>query len=50
MSGLFTLSLDRDSAAAEPFDGCQDVVGGLGPAERLGVRIARVDVGGDGGL
>ena len=47
---LCTLCLDGDGAAAEPFDGGQDVVGGLGPAERLGIGIAGVDVGGDGGL
>ncbi len=47
---LFTLGLNHDGAAAKPFDGGQDVVGGFGPAEGLGVGIAGVDVGGDGGL
>jgi hypothetical protein len=47
---LFTLGLDRDGAATKPFDGGQDIVGGFGPAEGLGVGIAGVDVGGDSGL
>ena len=47
---LSTLGLDGDRAVTKPFDGGQDVVGGFGPAEGLGVGIAGVDVGGDGGL
>src|SRR5258708_1292637 len=47
---LFTLGLNHDGAAAKPFDGGQDVVGGFGPAKGLGVGIAGVDVNGDGGL
>jgi hypothetical protein len=47
---LFTLGLDRDRAVTKPFDGGQDIVGGFGPAEGLGVGIAGVDVGGDSGL
>src|SRR6267143_801660 len=47
---LFTLGLNHDGAAAKPFDGGQDVVGGFGPAKGLGVGIAGVDEGGDGGL
>src|SRR6266404_7443078 len=47
---LSTLGVDGDRAVTKPFDGGQDVVGGFGPAKRLGVGIAGVDVGGDGGL
>ena len=47
---LSTLGVDRDSALTKPFDGGQDVVGGFGPAKGLGVGIAGVDVGRDGGL
>ncbi len=47
---LSTLGLDGDCAVTKPFDGGQDVVGGFGPAKGLGVGIAGVDVGGDGGL
>src|SRR5512147_1179015 len=45
---LSTLSLDGEGAAAEPFDGREDIIGGFGPAERLGVGIAGIDIGGDG--
>src|SRR5438876_7775679 len=47
---LSTVGLDGDRAVTKPFDGGQDVVGGFGPAKGLGVGIAGVDVGGDGGL
>src|ERR1700738_367874 len=47
---LSTLAVARDRAVTKPFDGGQDVVGGFGPAKGLGVGIAGVDVGGDGGL
>src|SRR6266478_427596 len=47
---LSTMGLDGDRAVTKPFDGGQDVVGGFGPAKGLGVGIAGVDVGGDGGL
>src|SRR6266446_6367270 len=47
---LSTLGVDRDRAVTKPFDGGQDVVGGFGPAKGLGVGIAGVDVGRDGGL
>ena len=47
---LSTLSLDGEGTAAKPFDGREDVVGGLGPAEGLGVGVAGVDIGGDGRL
>src|SRR5882762_7503016 len=47
---LSTLGVDGDRAVTKPFDGGQDVVGGFGPAKGLGVGIAGVDVGGDGGL
>jgi hypothetical protein len=45
---LCTLSLDGQGAAAEASDRCEDVVGGLGPAEGLWVLVAGVDVGVDG--
>ena len=41
------MSLDGEGTAAKPFDGREDVVGGLGPAEGLGVGVAGVDIGGD---
>lgn len=47
---LYALCLYGDGAATEPPDGGQDVVGGFGPAERLWISVAGVDVGGDGGL
>jgi hypothetical protein len=40
----FILGVGRKSAMAEPLDAGQDVVGGLGPAERLGVGIGGLDV------
>ena len=39
-----------ERATAEALDGCQDVIGGFGPAERLGLGISNFDVGGDRGL
>ena len=42
--------MDGDGTAAEPFDGREDIFGGLGPAEGLGIGIAGVDIGGDGRL
>jgi hypothetical protein len=39
------LSLDNEGTAAVPFDGCEDIIAGLGPAEGLGVGIAGVDIG-----
>src|SRR4051794_30014319 len=44
---LSTLFLDRDGAMAKPLDGGEDVVGGLGPAEGLGIGVAGIDVGSD---
>ena len=43
---LSTLSLDGDGTATKPFDGREDILGGLGPAEGLGVGVAGVG-GGD---
>jgi hypothetical protein len=42
--------MDCESSAAEALDRSQDVVGGFGPLERSGVRIASVDEGVDGRL
>ena len=42
--------MDVEGAAAEAVDGGEDVVGGLGPAERLGIGVSGVDVGVDGGF
>jgi hypothetical protein len=36
-----------ECAVAEALDGCQDIIGGFGPAERLGRGISDVDIGGD---
>ena len=47
---ILTLDLDVEGAAAEASDGGEDVVCGLGPADRLWIGVAGVDVGGDGGL
>ena len=35
---------------AEPLDGGEDVVGGLGPAEWLGIGVAGINVGSDRGF
>jgi hypothetical protein len=45
---LSTLRLDSEGAAAEPFDGREDIFGSLAPAEGFGVGIAGVNIGGDG--
>jgi hypothetical protein len=42
--------LDGDGAVAEPLDGGEDIIGGFGLAEGLGIGVAGIDVGGDGGL
>src|SRR6266446_7459160 len=42
---LFNFCVDRECAAAEAFDGGQDIVGCLGPAERFGVGVAGLDIG-----
>ena len=47
---LIRIIYANDVLVTKPFDGGQDVVGGFGPAKGLGVGIAGVDVGGDGGL
>ena len=39
-----------ESAAAEALDGCEDVIGGFGPAERLGRGTSDIDVGGERGF
>jgi len=36
-----------ECAAAEALDGCQDVIGGFCPAERLGRGISDFDIGRD---
>jgi len=35
--------VDVEGAAAETLDGCQDIVGRLGPAERFWVRVVLTD-------
>src|SRR6266481_1068053 len=42
---LFNFCVDRECAAAEAFDGGQDIVGCLGPAEGFGVGVAGLDIG-----
>ena len=39
-----------ECAAAEAFDGCEDVTGGFCPAERLGRGISDFDISGDRGF
>ena len=43
----FRSSSDLQGALAEALDGGEDVVGGFGPAEGLGMGIVRVDEGAD---
>jgi hypothetical protein len=40
---LCTFCLSVECAATEALDGCQDVIGGFGPAERLGRGISDFD-------
>ena len=47
---LCTFCLSVECAVTEALDGCQDVIGGFGPAERLGRGISGFDIGGDRGL
>jgi hypothetical protein len=47
---LCTFCLGVECAATEALDGCQDVIGGFCPAERLGRGISDFDIGGDRGL
>ena len=47
---LSTLSLDGDGTTAKPFDRREDILGGFGPAEGLGIGIAGIDIGGNGRL
>src|SRR5947207_13229765 len=47
---LCTCCVGVERAAAEALDGCQDVIGGFGPAERLGRSISAFDIGGDRAL
>jgi len=47
---LSTWGLEGEGTATEPFDGREDILGGPGPAEGLGMGVAGVDIGGDCGL
>ena len=47
---LWTLGLDMECATAEAGNRGEDIVCGLGSPERLGIGVAGVDVGGDGGF
>src|ERR1700719_80239 len=47
---LCTFCVCVECAAAEAFDGCEDVIGGFCPAERLGRGISDFDIGGDRGF
>src|SRR5204862_7925336 len=47
---LCTFCLNVECAATEALNGCQDVIGGFSPAERLGCGISEFDIGGDCGL
>src|SRR5438046_10337566 len=47
---LCTCCVGVERAAAEALDGCQDVIGGFGTAERLGRSISAFDIGGDRAL
>src|SRR6266576_7049117 len=47
---LCTFCLSVECAVTEALDGCQDVIGGFGPAERLGRSISAFDIGGDRAL
>ena len=42
---LFNFCVDRECATAEAFDGGQDIVGCLGPAEGFGIGVAGLDIG-----
>src|SRR5580704_12978048 len=47
---LCTFYVCVECAAAEAFDGCEDVIGGFCPAERLGRGISDFDISGDRGF
>src|SRR5580692_12358082 len=47
---LCTFCVCVECAAAEAFDGCEDVTGGFCPAERLGRGISDFDISGDRGF
>ena len=47
---LFNFIVDVECSPAEAVDGGEDIVGGLGPAERSGIAVAGVDVLLDGGF
>ena len=46
-SSRYRIWIWRSVVPAEAFDGCQDVIGGLSPAERLGIGVVPVDEGSD---
>lgn len=46
----FILGGCAESAQAEALDGSENVVGGLGPSERLGIGISGIDVSFDSGF
>src|ERR1700684_3842768 len=47
---LCTFCVGAECAAAEALDGCEDVIGRFGPAERLRRGISDFDISGDCGL
>ena len=47
---LFNLIVGVERSSAEAVDGGEDIVGGLGPAERSGLSVVGVDVLLDGGF
>src|SRR5580692_9923906 len=47
---LCTFYVCVECAAAEAFDGCEDVIGGFCPAERLGRGISDFDISGNRGF
>ena len=47
---LCTFCVCVECAVAEAFDGCEDVIGGFCPAERLGRGISDFDISGDRGF
>ena len=47
---LFNFGMNVEGSLAESFDGSQDVVGGFGPAEWLGIGVAGSDIAVDGGF
>ena len=42
--------MDAECPLAEALDGSQDVVGGFGPSERMGIAVVGFDIALDGGF